>query len=213
MCALALVAYVVVGRDGILRISRFFMVFVAAVATISLVLLSEVGLPVVDRLMMLGSDPGSLARLGLWRAVPQVVAANPFGHGVLSGVSVLEREFGFEIANSNLHNIVLQYLVDLGVAGCALLLCLIAFVSWDAVRAKGKSVLVTMLLFYFVAGMFQFRGYDPLMFMFLGFWASKVYDCSKNADAVRASSDRRGDRAPVNVVAAVTQVGTERLVW
>ena len=131
---------------------------------------SGFGLNIIERFSIANEiellDEGRTGRLMLWLEASRLFQANPIGYGPGMGISFVNVGGNFEMNEVNFHNIYLQALVDLGVIG--FLLITSVFVRSSIIMSGEISKWNFAVLIYAMIGLFQFTGYDPLVWFMLG---------------------------------------------
>ena len=114
-------------------------------------------------------------RVALWGAAFDAISKNYFGYGVGNGIKESILLGGIDIRENNIHNIYIQYLLELGV------LTLISFtiLTYKSIRLTFQTKLPEGYIFcgFFVLGLFQFTGYEPFIWFFSG---SLFYMCRRH---------------------------------
>lgn len=154
------------------RLSLFFLALTLLVGAILLALHAAngaTGLYLLDRLIERffdWHDPGNEGRYSYYRGAAALLSRNIFGHGIMNAVPLMDR-LGFATDADNVHNIYLQFTLDGGVQSLALYLT-IACACVLRLRREGlANPLLLLILAYMVLGLVRFRGYDPLIFIFI----------------------------------------------
>lgn len=119
----------------------------------------------VERFASVGNDPGSVGRLNLWSDSINSVLGNPFGYGAGNAVGSLL--YG-DYIEDNVHNYVLQVLMDFGVVGVvAWLLFYFKLITLSFRKPEYAEYFIFFSMF-FVASMIQFRGGEVMFWIVVG---------------------------------------------
>lgn len=119
---------------------------------------------VFARFASIGVESGSLGRMRLWNTVPRILAENPLGCGLGNAIALARRYAGIEFLESNLHNVYLQQLVELGLPGFALWLGALLGVARLAWRRRFRDPVCNGILLFAAGFLLQFVGTEPLFF-------------------------------------------------
>lgn len=129
----------------------------------------QIKVGVFTRITKIGEDVGSIARLKMWQMVPQVVSQNPFGYGFGNGINVVRRAAGIFFEEDNLHNVYLQYLVELGIPGFILWILIMLKVIRAAWQSNFQNEVSNLLLLFYATFLVQSVGTEPLFFAMMAF--------------------------------------------
>ena len=162
--------YVMVFSDGNGDKSvRRAVLFTAGILLLALVVAVILKLPVVERLLSIGEDGGSLGRLSIWSYSLEVFEGSPLlGVGGGNAMDAVRALSGYAFAEDNVHNLYLQVLVDYGSIGAALFAVLLVEFVLECIRTRLTDPFAAFLALYLVGALLQFRGGDPLVGMALG---------------------------------------------
>lgn len=169
-CILAAL-YVFLIKDA-RHVGRNILVAACSAAGLLLLLLaiaSVMNVAVLDRLFSIGSEPGSLGRLGMWAYASDALFDIPFfgvgsGNAVDELMHVSENYFG----EDNVHNVYLQVLLDFGPVALCFLLALLALFLRSAVKGRFQNPFAAFVSIYFILAFIQFSGPEPLLALALG---------------------------------------------
>lgn len=127
------------------------------------------------RLDTVGSDPGSRGRLMMWKLVPQAFLDRPQGYGAGNAVKAIERvSGGIDFAEDNIHNLVLQFLLDGGALGAIVFVAISAVFGIVQLRDHlAKDPRAAFLAFFIILGMIQFQGPEICMFLVLALYLAR----------------------------------------
>lgn len=136
-----------------------------------IVLLNYSDVNIIARFVQVGSvqDVAVFERLLMWYGAFQAFLANPFGHGPGAAAQIVAQTSPEWLGDTNIHNIYLQFAVDLGLQGILTYL-FVAFVSIRkfVLYGRGRYALGFAFLAYLILAIQEFRGYDQIIFLFLG---------------------------------------------
>lgn len=126
-------------------------------------LLVSLDVPVLNRFLQIGNEPGSQGRLEILNYVYDGLKSSYYmGVGAGNAMNFLAG-FGMDSHNDNVHNYYIQVLLEFGILGLVVYLCFcFLYLTDGSVRSEFK----TLLIMYMVASLVQFRGAEPL------FWFS-----------------------------------------
>ena len=120
------------------------------------------------RFAQVGGETGSIARLEMWSGARQALKNLPLlGYGPGSAIRAVEDISGQDFAEDNVHNYLLQVLLDFGLPGLLAWLLICAYILKNAGLLKGNEY-GTYTFLYLIASMVQFRGAEPLFWFILG---------------------------------------------
>lgn len=153
--------------------------FVCIVAVLLTLYLSNISDYIINRFIIIGSDPGSIGRLRMWVYVKDAFLSNPFGYGIGNATKALNIVSDYIIKDGNVHNLFMQMLLDTGFIGF-IYYCYMVFNFIKNNKDKiFKEPVVSFIFFYILLSLFQFRGGDSLLFLFVGLYLlSKRFDLS-----------------------------------
>ncbi|SFK59231.1 O-antigen ligase family protein [Succinivibrio dextrinosolvens] len=132
----------------------------------------------ISRFSRIGEEPGSIGRLNMWSYIPELISTYPFGVGLGNSLLALKSISHDMYRESNLHNIYLQMIVDLGVFCGLLFNCLIFYFLYHEGRNIFCSLITFFLCSYFFMGLIQFAGGESFFFFFIGLYL--LNKCRKN---------------------------------
>lgn len=120
------------------------------------------------RFAQVGGETGSIARLEMWSGARQALKNLPLlGYGPGSAIRAVEDISGQDFTEDNVHNYLLQVLLDFGLPGLLAWLLICAYILKNAGLLKGNEY-GTYTFLYLIASMVQFRGAEPLFWFILG---------------------------------------------
>jgi O-antigen ligase len=154
---------------------------VALLVVIIVVVSLQFNIPVVNRFLAYGNEPGSLGRLEILRYVYAGIAKSDFlGFGPGNTMEQLTL-LGMSSHNNNVHNYYIQVILDFGILG------LIGYLALMSHYLMSRKIILEFKLFvilYLVASFVQFRGAEPLFwFVFVyGYVTTKLSHLSTHSD-------------------------------
>lgn len=181
VCGVVLLLYyfIIIKKINVKNIVIAVLVF-SALVLISLQTSS--GQYIIERFVNTGDEAGSLGRIRIWQGVYEVFINNPLGVGCGNSVKAISNSTGLIIYESNLHNIIFQFLVDEGIIGLIFIISGYIWVIRNEFNNKFKNIFGVAVLFYLLQGLFQSRGVDPIIGLFLGFYYISLNKAKKNAN-------------------------------
>lgn len=168
--------YVFVANAGLTsrRLART-LACLACCALAALLLAIVCGMPVVDRLLSIGGDGGSLGRMSIWGySLGAFQRAPLLGYGGGNAMNAVRELSGYVFNENNVHNIYLQILVDYGIVGMAFFATTVVLFMRSVVRERLSNPFSAFLVLYLVIGLIQFRGGDPLVGFMAGCWVASA---------------------------------------
>lgn len=108
-----------------------------------------------------------VGRLFIWSITLDTIISNPAGVGIGNGIAYLESFYGFPIRENNVHNIYLQWMLELGILGLLFLIYTLKLIVKDFFLKSTPEN--SLCLFYLTIGLIQFTGFEPYIFFFIGF--------------------------------------------
>lgn len=155
-------------QKGVRSLRKRLPMLVAFVLAASVVVVLS-GSPIVERLVSIGSDGGSMGRIGIWKTAISAIPGSPFiGYGGGNAMNVVRSISGLSFAEDNVHNLFLQILVDYGILGfIPAVFFFVRFVAKN-VRVRLSSPFGAFIMLYCAVGMIQFRGGDPIIGFMIG---------------------------------------------
>ncbi len=136
------------------------------IATIAIAIFPNAIVYIVNRTISVGHDPGSVGRLDMWDNILKTFIANPLGGGLGNSVKLINLFNGLELTDSNLHNLPLQFLLDLGPIGFAIIIS-IYFYFIKQLFKNPSNLILLFICSYFLFSLIQFRGGDTIIFFAL----------------------------------------------
>lgn len=163
-------------------IKRVAMFLLAAVVVC--IAMDSLGGIVVDRLLSIGADAGSIGRLNMWQYALGTFLNSPIiGYGAGNAIAAIEAHSGMLFAESNIHNYYLQVLLDFGIVGFVPFALLLCFLIVQSFHKRLEDSFEAYLLLWAVGALFQFRGPDAMLGFFIGaYFATRMHLNSKAAD-------------------------------
>lgn len=123
--------------------------------------------PIVSRFVNIGSEPGSLGRLSMWKYVPSALYENPLiGYGAGNSIYSI-RKFGFDGYEDNVHNYLIHNVLEFGLLGLLLWLCL-CYIMIFKVKKTELNVYVAC---FFMLSLLQFRGAEAIFYFIVTVFA------------------------------------------
>jgi len=127
---------------------------------------------ILDRFMVIGSDPGSLGRLDLWRGAWGILQNLPIvGYGAGNSVNEIYELIG-HVDDDNLHNYTAQVLLDFGFLGLLSWLVLIFYVIRHLYKDISFDYYGIYIVLFLVGSILQFRGAEALFWSVMGFYVA-----------------------------------------
>ncbi|WNJ96465.1 O-antigen ligase family protein [Vibrio ruber] len=100
----------------------------------------------------------------LWFSAFQLLKTNLTGFGIGNSVIFARDLIGINFIENNFHNVLLQYLLDMGLVPLLLYL----YILFNRVFNDYTIEFRKFLILFFVVSLFQFTGYDIIFWFFLG---------------------------------------------
>ncbi|WAH36827.1 O-antigen ligase family protein [Alicyclobacillus dauci] len=135
-----------------------------------------------QRVADIGTDPGSTGRFRLWKWALESIKMSPItGFGIGDGIEVMRKLSNFGFSESNVHDFVLQFLVDTGIIGLA------TYIVWlvQIVRNKLPYEMFLAAAGYTALSLIQFEGYDVIFWLILGIGLAVSINCSNSKGQLR----------------------------
>lgn len=167
---------------------KIFFLFVAAVIVAVIIFNMSIFDYVISRFIDTGNDAGSLGRLSMWKYVIPALKNNPLGYGIGNSIKAIETVSCLSFNEDNVHNLLLQMILDLGLIGVLYYLVLMFLLVKISIKSFFSDPFVAFLASYFFLSIFQFRGGDSLMFVVLGIFLIELN--SKKQDGDELSSEK-----------------------
>jgi len=145
----------------------FFRFFAASCCMMFIVLIffASGDFYLIERFSSIGDDQGSVGRINLWVDSFASVLHNPFGYGAGNAVSSLSYS---DYIEDNVHNYMLQVIMDFGLVGLLLWLLFYSLLIRFALHFNSRQEYLTFFVVYFIASMVQFRGGDAMFWIVFG---------------------------------------------
>ena len=107
--------------------------------------------------------------------MPQAFLDRPQGYGAGNAVKAIERfSGGIDFAEDNIHNLVLQFLLDGGALGAIVFVAISAVFGIVQLRDHlAKDPRAAFLAFFIILGMIQFQGPEICMFLVLALYLAR----------------------------------------
>lgn len=156
--------------DGLSLKNIKMVIFGLFICFLGLVVLNNYGYLdyTLSRFANVGNESGSLGRLRMWHYAYDLFWQHPFGCGLGNALPQLRLLTGIPFAENNMHNLFLQMLIDCGFIGFGYFcFIVVAFIKKNYKRIY-KDPFATFVFLYLVLSLIQFRGGEPVMFIFLG---------------------------------------------
>lgn len=154
------------------RMRLFFLgALGATVGIVAVYFLQEVlSAGFLRRFATLGSetDRGFLGRVMVWGGALYSIREYPFGHGVGMAAPLVAAWTPFWHGEDNVHNIYLQFFVDLGVQSLVAFLIVAFFCVLAFVRGGVRHPIGAVIAAYLAVGLLELRGYDIFPFLLIG---------------------------------------------
>ena len=107
-------------------------------------------------------------RSAMWSNAPQMFADNPFGYGCGNAMRVMKSDYGYASYEDNMHNVLLQFLLDEGFIGVLWFVGLCAAFYWKEGREGFRHPLAGYFFAYLVLSLVEFHGAEAQMQYVLG---------------------------------------------
>lgn len=138
----------------------------------------------LERFTEVGQEIGSISRLVIWKSSLDVFELAPVtGFGAGNAIREVEKRSRLEFKEDNVHNYYLQILLDFGLLGLAAWICIIFWIVKQIMFDKRINVeLYAFVMLYFIGGLVQFRGAEPLFWFVMGLLSGNMIykDVSKS---------------------------------
>ena len=120
---------------------------------------------------------GLVSRFVMWKAAPEAILEWDIvtGYGAQNAIYALDRASSAEFSEGNVHNLFLQMLLDGGVIGFILYLCLFVYIVRCQFRCGFKNEAGNYLIAYLVGSLVQFQGVEAQMWLVLGLYSSMLH--------------------------------------
>lgn len=122
----------------------------------------------LDRVMQIGTDPGSTGRLNLWAPVGEALFDRPLGYGAGNGIVAVRELSEVQLIEDNVHNYYFQVGLDFGLIGLVVLISLVLHLFLTEFRIGLSSPIGAYLLIFALAALLQFRGAEPILWFVMG---------------------------------------------
>ena len=143
---------------------------------VAALVLSLIGVPLLERFSTIGADGGSLGRMSIWSYAVKALSDSPlFGYGAGNAMDAVRELSGVAFQENNVHNIYLQVATDFGMFGLILYFALIGFFVWKVIAGRRVDESAAYLIEYLMVGLIQFRGGEPLIALMVGIWLAKLF--------------------------------------
>ena len=113
-------------------------------------------------------------RGAMWSRAGEMFRDHPFGYGCGNAMRVMKQFYGFTSYEDNMHNILLQFLIDEGLLGALWFLGLVVAFLIKEGRQRFRHPLAGYFLVYLILGLVQYHGGEVQMQFILG-----VYLCTR----------------------------------
>jgi len=164
---LVLLYFLIQEKNGLKKILTFCIVililFLLAIKT-------NIFSYILSRFSQTGYDSGSMGRKRMWSLFWPTLKQHPFGVGIGNSIKALERYSNLTFYENNLHNLIMQMFIELGVLGGLYYIYLIFAYFIECIKHKELSPYSMFLGIYIIIGTLQFRGGDSLFFVILGIY-------------------------------------------
>ena len=122
---------------------------------------------ITSRFSQTGTDPGSIGRKKMWDLFFPVLSENLSGVGIGNSIQALRNYSLINFTENNMHNLIMQMFIELGLVGGCFYLFLILVFFYACYKNKEYSPVAIFLMVYIIVGCLQFRGGDALFFVIL----------------------------------------------
>lgn len=141
----------------------------------------------IERFTSVGKDTGSLSRLAIWKYVFEGFINYPIlGSGAGNAMNVLESISGKIFIEDNVHNYYFQILLEFGLIGLLLYLSIVFHILKSSFTNKFTNSLEIYLLIYFIIGLIQFRGAEPIGWFIIGIY---FFSINFRGDRIKKNED------------------------
>ena len=173
-------------KDVVKNMGRIIAIMFLAIGAVMIAMKYGLLDAVVGRFQSIGDDTGSLGRERMWKYVFRTIQSYPFGVGIGNVMKALSVNAGIRYSDSNLHNLYLQNIIELGwIGGLWYIAIVIDFIKRE-LKNLFKDPFVAMLFVYIVTSTIQFKGGEPLTFSLIGVYLCEqcIKSESKNLNVV-----------------------------
>lgn len=125
---------------------------------------------ILARFSNVGNEKGSLGRLRMWEYILPAFKKNPFGYGLGNAIKSLTIISGIKYAESNLHNMFFQMLLDTGILGFIYYLYFNIKLIFVEIKNVFKNPIVLFLIIYIFMSCIEFRGGDFILYVVVGIY-------------------------------------------
>lgn len=155
------------GYKKAIRIAAFFVLLGSLVIIGGVLTDNPLIMYVINRFANIGKEVGSRERLIMWEKLPLIITENPFGVGSGNAIKYMNDVFDMGRAESNIHNIYLQYIIDNGIVGFIMYLVSWGMLVVEQLKSRFNNPYAVFLIAYAVGGLVQFTGKDVFLFIIL----------------------------------------------
>lgn len=147
---------------GFLNIKKIIILIFFMILIITFIIVNLENIPILERFVNIGNEPGSMGRLNIWSYIPEAFSNSPlFGYGAGNAINSI-KDLGFTGAEDNVHNLYLQILLDFGVLGLVLYITMI----FKLLRSDGLFEVKSFIVIYCILSFIEFRGGEAIIFFF-----------------------------------------------
>lgn len=120
---------------------------------------------IISRFLSIGSDGGSTGRLRMWNVAPAIFSDHPLGCGFGNAIGLTRNYTGVNLREGNIHNVYLQFLLELGIPGLIMLIVVAFQTGVAALKANFQDPKLDMLLVFFISYFIQGTGTESIVFV------------------------------------------------
>lgn len=174
---IACVVFIFINFNPISNKKTKVMNIISTILIVFIVLMLGFQLGYFDRMLSrfnnIGNEAGSEGRLKIWSHIMDVIFSYPFGVGLGNAITAMSKVTGLQFGENNLHFLLAQMFVDIGVIGGFFYTALwLKFICVE-VKNKFNSVFAIILGLYFIISFIQFSGGESFFFCILGIYLNK----------------------------------------
>jgi putative inorganic carbon (hco3(-)) transporter len=128
----------------------------------------------IERMALIGEDPGSLSRIEMWgHCFKEYINSPVIGYGAGNAVPIINKSINVgKILEDNLHNYYLQLLLDFGIIGFIPYMLIIYCVFIIEKSLKFKNHFGAYILVFSIIANIQFRGAECIYWFIFGIYIS-----------------------------------------
>lgn len=152
------------------QLTGFMVLVCMSLVAAAVIFMTPLGQYLLLRFGDLGYEPGTETRFLIWSEGFLTLLDHPWGVGAQNGIYFVQSLLANTQIEENLHSIILQYAVDLGIHSLALFVLALIWLARNMPKSMLTHPLTLALITHFSLAISHYSGYETFAYCWFGLW-------------------------------------------